>query len=84
MGFPFCAYFYPICSGILFIYFKNHLIGIPLFSVIVEVLLESLLIFNLRNNMLSASALFEKSVKLFKIDCFVLDVRIVPQKSCGV
>ena len=34
--------------------------------------------------MLSASALFEKGVKLFKIDCFVIDVRSVPQKSCGV
>ena len=47
-------------------------------------LLESLLIFDVRTNMLSASALFEKGVKLFKIDCFVLDVRIVPQKSCVV
>ena len=34
--------------------------------------------------MLSASALFEKGVRLFKIDCFVTDVRTVPQKSCGV
>lgn len=43
----------------------------PLFSVVVHVLLESLLIFDVRNNMLSASASFEKNVKLFKIDCFV-------------
>ena len=47
-------------------------------------LLESLLIFDVRNNMLSASASFEKNVKLFKIDCFVLGVRIVRQKSCVV
>ena len=62
-------------------YFWSHLISIPLFFVIVQVLLESLLIFDVRNNMLSASALFEKSVKLFKIHCFVLDVRAVPQKA---
>ena len=43
-----------------------------------------MLIFDVRNNMLSASALFEKGVKFFKIDCFVLAARIVPQKSCGV
>ena len=60
------------------------MIGIPLFSVVVHVLLESLLIFDVRNNMLSASASFEKNVKLFKIDCFVLGVRIVQQKSCVV
>ena len=42
------------------------------------------MIFDVRNNMLSASALFEKNVKLFKIDCFVLGVRIVLQKSCVV
>ena len=47
-------------------------------------LLESLLIFDVRNNMLSASASFEKNVKLFKIDCFVLGVGIVQQKSCVV
>ncbi len=47
-------------------------------------LLESLLIFDVRTNMLSASASFEKNVKLFKIDCFVLGVRIVQQKSCVV
>ena len=34
--------------------------------------------------MLSVSALFEKGVKLFKIYCFVLNVRVAPQKSCGV
>ena len=60
------------------------MIAIPFFSVVVHVLLESLLIFDVRNNMLSASASFEKNVKLFKIDCFVLGVRIVQQKSCGV
>jgi hypothetical protein len=60
------------------------LIGIPLFSVVVHVLLESLLIFDVKNNMLSASASFEKNVKLFKIDCFVLGVGIVQQKSCVV
>jgi hypothetical protein len=48
------------------------------------VLLESLLIFDVKNNMLSASASFEKNVKLFKIDCFVLGVGIVQQKSCVV
>ena len=47
-------------------------------------LLESLLIFDVRNNMLSASASFEKNVKLFKIDCFALGVGIVQQKSCVV
>ncbi len=60
------------------------MIGIPLFSVVVHVLLESLLIFDVKNNMLSASASFEKNVKLFKIDCFVLGVGIVQQKSCVV
>jgi hypothetical protein len=34
--------------------------------------------------MLSASALFEKGVKFFKTDCFVLAARIIPHKSCGV
>ena len=47
-------------------------------------LLESLLIFDVRNDMLPASASFEKNVKLFKIDCFVLGVGIVQQKSCVV
>ena len=84
MGFPFCTCCYPICYCTLFIYFKNHLIAIPLFSVVVHVLLEALLIFDVRNNMLSASASFEKNVKLFKIDCFVLGVGIVQQKSCAV
>ena len=56
----------------------------PLFSVVVHVLFESLLIFDVKNNMLSASASFEKNVKLFKIDCFVLGVGIVQQKSCAV
>ena len=56
----------------------------PLFSVVVNVLFESLLIFDLRTNMLSASASFEKNVKLFKIVCFVLGVGIVQQKSCVV
>ena len=50
----------------------------------VNVLFESLLIFDLRTNMLSASASFEKNVKLFKIDCFALGVGIVQQKSCVV
>ena len=47
------------------------------FSVILRVPLESLVIFDVRNNMLSASALFEKGVKLFKIVCFVSAERIV-------
>ena len=47
-------------------------------------LLESLLIFDVRTNMLSASASFEKNVKLFKVDCSVLGVGIVQQKSCVV
>ena len=49
-----------------------------------QVLINSLVIFDVRNNMLSASALFEKGVMLFKIDCFVLHVRTVPQKSSGI
>ena len=53
----------------------------PLFSVIVHALIQSLLIFDVRNNMLSARASFEKNVKLFKIDYFVLGVGIGPQKS---
>ena len=60
------------------------MIGTSLFSVFVQVLLQSFLIFDVRNNMLSASALFEKGVKLFKIDCFVFGVGIVRQKSCVV
>ena len=47
------------------------------FSVILRVPLESLVIFDVRNNMLSACALFEKGVKLFKIVCFVSAERIV-------
>ena len=45
------------------------------FSVIAQVLIQSFLIFDGRNNMLSASALFEKGVKLFTIDYFVLDAK---------
>ena len=80
-------------NGFSFLYFSLshlfwHLIHIFLesfdrystFSLMAQVLLNSLVIFDVRNNMLSASALFEKGVMLFKIDCFVLHVRTVLQK----
>ena len=60
------------------------MIGIPSFFSCSSCATRSLLIFDVRNNMLSASASFEKNVKLFKIDCFVLGVGIVQQKSCVV
>ena len=54
-------------------------------SVIIWVLIKVFLIFGVKNNMLTVSALFEKGgVKLFKISCLVSAARIGPQKGYGV
>ena len=68
MGFPLCILLARICSGTLLIYFEKHLIGVPLFVSYGLGALESLLISDVKKSMLSASALFEKGVELFKID----------------
>ena len=52
-------------------------------SVIIWVLIKPFLIFGVKNNMLSVSALFEKGVKLFKINYSVSASKIIRQKDTG-
>ena len=52
-------------------------------SVIIWVLIKVFLIFGVKNNMLTVSALFEKGAKLFKLNYSVSASKIIRQKNTG-